>query len=162
MDILKNIKFIIFDFDGTLFDLRVDWDRLRQYLKASTDRGLGHIIQEYVDNGEEEKLKLITNMEIDGVGGRSVDPVTIDTLRNLINKGTELAIFTRNSRSVVEVSLKGTSLDGKIKIIGREDVRQQKPQPEGIDALTNLLGVQKSETILVGDTHHDIDAARNA
>ena len=47
-------------------------------------------------------------------------------------------------------------------IVGGEDVSVHKPEPEGIFKAVDSMGVTISETIYVGDSVTDADAARRA
>ncbi len=47
-------------------------------------------------------------------------------------------------------------------VIGGDDVRRQKPDPEPIFKALNLLGVKPENACFVGDTVHDIKAAKLA
>lgn len=47
-------------------------------------------------------------------------------------------------------------------IVGRDDVAKGKPHPEGINNILTKLGFFPDETIMVGDSHIDVEAAQAA
>ncbi len=47
-------------------------------------------------------------------------------------------------------------------IVGLEDVKKHKPHPDGINLALSKLGSQPQETLFVGDSAADIEAAHNA
>ena len=47
-------------------------------------------------------------------------------------------------------------------IVGREDVKSWKPNPEGLFMIQNHFGVFKEEMIFMGDSDTDIEAGKNA
>jgi len=58
------------------------------------------------------------------------------------------------------------SLNGSAKffsyILGRNHVRNMKPDPEGIFFIMNAVGAKVSETVMIGDTYVDILAGKRA
>lgn len=161
MDVLKNIKLVIFDFDGTLFDLDVEMEVVRRKLNVPPDANIGDIIQGYIVN-KDSRLDIITDAEIKSIGERRLSDDIIKVLSYLLTQHVKIGVFTRNSRRAVETVLENSHFAGQIKIVGREDVVWQKPRPDGIVQLMEQLGASKNETIVVGDTTHDIEAARSA
>lgn len=161
MDFLKNIKLVIFDFDGTLFHLEVDMGALRQELKVSADENIGDVIQVY-SSSKDNRLGIITDAEIMSIGDRQLSDDVINVLNHLVTQNIEIGVFTRNSRRAVEAVLENSHFTKQINIIGREDVVWQKPSPDGIVRLMKESEATSNETILVGDTTHDVEAARSA
>jgi len=161
MELDQNIKLLVFDFDGTLFDLEVDWDRLRQKLGISgTGQSLGALIQEYRLQKHPD-LTHVTEAELEAVKAQRLSDEVIEVLRRLHLK-YNISILTRNSRRVVEEVLKQTGLEGKIYIVGREDVEKLKPHPEGLAQILGHFKIRAQRAALVGDTYHDVEVAKNA
>lgn len=161
MDVLKNINLVIFDFDGTLFHLDVDMEDVRQKLNVSPDENIGNVIQSYIKN-DDSRLDIITEAEINSIGERRLSDDVVNILSKLIARHVRIGVFTRNSRRAVETVLENTNFTEPILIVGREDIVWQKPRPDGIVQLMERSAVISSETILVGDTTHDVEAARSA
>jgi phosphoglycolate phosphatase len=161
MDILKDIDLVCFDFDGTLFDLQIDWDNLRKELDIAEGVKIGETIQQYMDQND-PKLSIVDRIEMEAVGDSRISDENAGVIEQLSNKGLRLAIFTRNSELAVEKSLEGTDISKRITIVGREAVRRLKPDPEGINILLAKFDLKPSSAILVGDTYQDVEVARNA
>lgn len=159
MELGQDIKVVIFDFDGTLFDLNIDWDNLRTQLGiAGTDISLGELIQKY-RNEQNPELEIVTRAELNAVQGRNFPSVSMETLERLQNS-YRIAIFTRNSRQAVEALLVSTAIEKSIYIVGREDVRKLKPDPEGLTVIMHHFKAKPEEAVLVGDTYHDVKTAK--
>ncbi len=47
-------------------------------------------------------------------------------------------------------------------IIGIEDVKNVKPDPEPVLLAIEKLGVGKEDVMMIGDNYHDIEAGKNA
>lgn len=160
MDVKPRLKVVVFDFDGTLFDLPLDWQTLRADLGIKdSDKKIGDLLQEYVEQNHPD-LQKVTTSEIKAVGNHRISELIEQALCVLATQ-YKLAVFTRNSRLAVEKSLEGT-MSKDIYIVGREDVLQQKPYPEGLHKILHHYRAKPGESMLVGDTYHDIEAARAA
>jgi phosphoglycolate phosphatase len=155
-----DLKLLVFDLDGTLVHLDVDWDAVRARLDLG-DGKVGEAIQRWALAGDEERLALVTECELAAVDGRTVATDVAATLERLATRYA-LAVCTRNSRLVAERVLAATALAGRLTIVGREDVRRLKPDPEGLHLLLARHGVTPAHAALVGDTFHDVQAARAA
>lgn len=151
-----GVSALLFDFDGTLFHLPVDYAALRRELGQPPRTRIGPLLQRLVDDGDEAGLAVVTRHECAAAAAGSLTSGAADCLRS----AGRLAIVTRNSRTAVLAAL-GPLADG-IAIVGREDVRRLKPDPEGVRTALARLGVGADRAALVGDTHHDVDAARAA
>jgi phosphoglycolate phosphatase len=153
-----DLKLLVFDLDGTLIHLDVDWDGVRTRFDLGTEK-IGDAIQRWVLAGDEAPLSAVTEAELAGLGGRTLAPAVAAALERLATRYA-LAVCTRNSRRVAERALGG--LAGRVTIAGREDVRRLKPDPEGLRLLLAGHGVAPAHAALVGDTFHDVQAARAA
>ncbi len=72
-----------------------------------------------------------------------------------------LAVLSAASSTSVKKSLKNV-LGYFAYVLGSDDVRMVKPDPEGIFLIMNATGIDASETIMIGDTHADIIAGKSA
>ncbi len=166
------------DFDGTLFRLPVDVDALRAELGMEPGERLGDALQRYLDEGDTARLDTVTRHECAAVAEGEFLPGAADLLAGL--RGTPAGIVTRNSRDAVLVALGkladdlaggpvgdlasdlASDLAGGLAVVGREDVRRLKPDPEGVLAVLAGYGARPEQAVLVGDTFHDVQAARAA
>jgi phosphoglycolate phosphatase len=150
----QEVTTLIFDFDGTLFHLPVDYDGVRRDLGLAPDAKLGPLLQRFIDDGDEASLAVVTRYEVASVAAGSFAKGAPECLTG------DAAVVTRNSREAVRAAL-GPPAD-KILIVGREDVRRLKPDPDGVLLALAKLGADPASTALIGDTYHDVQAARAA
>lgn len=90
-----------------------------------------------------------------------VYPTVIETLQYLKDKGYPLAIVTTKFRKAADVGLNAFDLQKYFDVvIGLDDVKATKPDPEGILKAMSLLNVDKA--VYIGDNITDIQAGKNA
>ena len=77
-------------------------------------------------------------------------------------RGFLLAIATGKSRAGLARALKQQRLDGRFFASRCADEGFPKPHPDMLLALMERCGVEPSETLMIGDTSHDLELARNA
>ena len=161
MDFGKDLKLIVFDFDGTLHDLKLDWSEARRILGiAGKDESMGSAIDRLKREHHKEPLEALTELEEQALLRDTLAEDIKETLLDL-KKKYKIAIFSRNSSRVIKEFLKrnGVQLDA---IIGREEVNALKPNPEGLVWVMGEFKMTPGNTLLVGDTWHDLLVARAA
>lgn len=86
-----------------------------------------------------------------------------EAIRALYEEDYKLAVVSTKMYDVIMKGLKLTGLDKYFQVvIGLDQVKEAKPDPEGIEMALALLGSEASEAIMVGDNFHDIYAGKNA
>jgi HAD superfamily hydrolase (TIGR01509 family) len=158
MELNQGIKLVVFDFDGTLFDLDIDWGKLTKVIGAPAGSSLGEVIQKY-NKQKHPKLDMVTQAEVDAARKKNLRPSAVTTLKYLLGNGYHVAIFSRNSREAIFTAFKGFGLMDKIYVVGREDVVNLKPHTEGLDKILRQFDCAAKQAVLVGDTYHDAEAA---
>ncbi|ONI72642.1 hypothetical protein ALI144C_42240 [Actinosynnema sp. ALI-1.44] len=156
---LTAVRTVLFDFDGTLFHLPVDAAAMRADLGLAAGDKIGDALQRYIDGGDQAQLDVVTRHERESVAAGEFTPGAVDALKRL-RVTHDVAIVTRNSRHAVTDAL-GDVAEGLF-IVGREDVKRLKPDSEGIDTILAHFGADPAESVLVGDTFHDVEAAHAA
>jgi HAD superfamily hydrolase (TIGR01549 family) len=92
---------------------------------------------------------------------------TIFFINNLelfgVPKEIKLAIFSLNTRKTIINSLTLAKINNKFDyIIGREDIRKWKPNPDGLLRIRDHYGIKKNEMIYFGDLQKDLKTGKNA
>jgi pyrophosphatase PpaX len=84
-------------------------------------------------------------------------------LTSLKSEGKKLALVTTSLRPNLDLVMRSHGVEALFDVIvTSEDVKKHKPDPESINMAIERLGVDKSRTIMLGDTSHDLQAAQNA
>lgn len=178
----RKIKAVIFDFDGTLAILNIDFLSLREKIfelikyynvekEKIKERYLLEIIDEVYqilfkrDKIEAEKFyetanEVLYEFEVKGAKEGALFPNTIETLRYLRNKGIKIGIVTRNCEEAVKKVFPEIEKYCDI-FISRDYIHKVKPHPEHLNKVIDVLGVRAGESIMVGDHIIDIVAGKN-
>lgn len=91
-----------------------------------------------------------------------VMPCAKEAIRAL-SKKYAVAVLTDSRLSLTEQWLEDTGIKKYLKcIVGEEQLKNKKPHPEGLLLIAKKLGVEPREMLYVGDSAHDIMAAKNA
>lgn len=78
-------------------------------------------------------------------------------------RGSELVVITNKPRPFAEPLLdKLGILDRFVLVVGGECLPEKKPHPMPMLHVANLLGVEPDAMLMVGDSRHDVGAARAA
>ena len=177
----ENKKVIIFDLDGTIVNLDVDWHQLKMLLSARYSKlyeeekyefdhisaCLDHVVEKKDEIELENFFKLIQDYEMKNINNNKVIEETIFFINNLelfsVLKRTKLAIFSLNTRKAIIASLKSANIFEKFDfIVGREDLRKWKPHPLGLFRIKDYFNVNKEEMVYFGDLEKDIKTGNNA
>ncbi|KKK44699.1 hypothetical protein LCGC14_0597450 [marine sediment metagenome] len=174
----KNI--IVFDLDGTIVRLSVDWMSLKEklyndykkiYSENCSFESISTCLSKLVEKGDEEVLgnffEIIRQYELVNIYDNQPIKETIFFINNLeifgLDKSVKLAILSLNTRKTIVTSLKLANISYKFDyIIGREDVRNWKPDPEGLLRIQDFYKVKKEEMIYFGDLKKDILTGKSA
>ncbi len=177
----KGKRLIIFDLDGTIIKLNVDWRSLKErlnkrYSKLYSDEDCGfssisRCLNEIVKREDNEELlnffDIIRERELEGIEGSKIIDEAVYFIKNIekfeLNPDVNIAIMSLNTHSTVENALKYAGvLEHVDYIIGREDVRKWKPNPEGLLKIQQKFNVEKGEIIYLGDMNKDLETGKRA
>lgn len=153
----KAIKGVIFDFDGTLFDLEVDWRLLNKTLNEKF--GIKSLTNPFPDNIKNDVIDAIGVFEKKGIE-QGVSLVDSQDVLEKLSKEYIIAVTSRNNRATVKDGLKKMGFKKPIEVVGREDVTLPKPHPEALKLTLDKIGLQPGQVVVVGDTTHDLEAAK--
>ncbi len=85
-----------------------------------------------------------------------------DMLDDLKKQGYRLAVATGKSRAGLDRAIGEAGLDGYFDASRTADETYSKPHPAMLIELTGQLGEPMERTVMIGDTTHDLQMARNA
>ena len=140
-----NIELVIFDLDGTLTNLKVDWGKLRTAKKHERD------------------WETIERYELANIDQAEPIERNVVCVKGLRESGCRLAICSSNMYETVVQSLKILGIRDCFEIIvGGDNVNNQKPDPEGLDTIVKILGVAKDKTLFIGNNWKDEEAGKRA
>jgi len=102
-------------------------------------------------------------IELEAIDGACILDGVVETLEMLKNRGVKIGIITRSCREYAIRVIDKFGLQNVIDAVAaRDDVLRPKPAAEHPRYLMKILGVNPSETALVGDHLMDVLCAENA
>lgn len=85
------------------------------------------------------------------------------TLAALSERGIAMAVCTNKPERFVAPLLRALDIDGYFgALLGGDSLAQRKPHPEPLLHLARQFGCAVEDCLMVGDSRHDVDAARAA
>jgi phosphoglycolate phosphatase len=182
--LLKDIKAFLFDFDGTLAELRIDFASLRRevlllaegfglenpvlpspgYLLELTGSLRDQVALRHPGKAHlffQQAMSLIDAREQEAARPENLFPFTKQVLGFLLQADYRVAVLSRNSGpSILRVF---PDLHRYCHIfLPREAVARPKPDPEHVRAAVENLGVAPQQTVMVGDHTLDIRCGQQA
>lgn len=185
------IKAIIFDFDGVLFDSEPLHFQACNEVFSKLDFSLSYdtYLQKYVGLSDTEMFPLIlagrgfnlTTNEITNLIHEKINCYqkiilqnenlsciqgVLEFLKSAQKWTAQFAIYSGSTRQEIEAALSKLE-QGYLKsyfsvIITKEDVNKGKPSPEGYLKTATQLQVLPQECLVIEDTPHGIESAKNA
>lgn len=172
---------LVFDWDGTLMDSEAHivacmHDAMQSLsldpLPAARVRGIiGLGMQEAIRNLYPEAderfmghfAKAYRESFMAGAGeGQRLFPDVHDVLEELESVGYLLAVATGKGRAGLDLVLQQTGLVRRFHATRCADESFSKPHPAMLEELMAFCGVDRQETLMIGDTTFDLEMARNA
>jgi HAD superfamily hydrolase (TIGR01549 family) len=179
---MKEIKLIILDFDGTLSDtadliIRTMQATIKELgLPSRTDKECGdmiglrlieipHVL--FPECGDISELYASTYRrlfhEFNTDGAVTLYPNVMETLMELKRRGKTLTIASSRSHASLAEYIENLGLSDIISyILGADDVKEGKPNPEAIFKTLERFDFDTDEAIMIGDTVFDINMGINA
>ncbi len=154
-----SLDTFIFDLDGTLIELNLDFDEIRRTVGVR-DRYILEAILRLDEDERREKLEILKDFEIRAASTAKLMPYAKEVLRLLDDLGLKKGIVTRNCRESVEIVINRFGLDVDF-VITREDAKP-KPSPEPILLALKLARSKPDTAVVVGDYEFDLIAGRKA
>jgi phosphoglycolate phosphatase len=158
---------VVYDLDGTLVRLAVDWDATRRDVAGRLrDAGVavdGDSLWDLLERGQAEgygDLVEETIAEHERAGARTAERLpTADELPRHVPVG----VCSLNAESACRIALAEHGLAESVEtVVGRDTVSTHKPDPEPLRTAIDALGATPGETLFVGDTERDARTADRA
>lgn len=175
-----QMRAVLWDLDGTLIDsialivasfrhtyaTHVGGDDSSIDWVAGIGRPLSDQLAEYARDAAELEAMIATYVEHNLTHhDRMAKPFegAADTVRALHAEGIEQAIVTGKRRRGTTYGVRLLGVEDVLTTwVCADDVERGKPDPEGVLRALELLEVDASEAIFVGDSPHDMEAGRRA
>lgn len=176
----KRFDLLVFDWDGTLLDSAGaiveaiqaacrDLDLpapSEQRARHVIGLGLGDALRHAVPDLPEEHYPRMVERYRHHYLGRDHELQLFDGISELIAEldgaGFALAVATGKSRLGLDRSLKTSGLGGYFRSTRCADECFSKPHPQMLQELMAELSVPAERTLMIGDTTHDLQMAKNA
>ncbi|BDQ34302.1 haloacid dehalogenase [Pseudodesulfovibrio portus] len=180
---LAKLDAVIFDFDGTLADVPLDFDLMKTRIAALGEVFLGErpvpdgkpalewleeLVQRVMklDEAEGKEFRsrgqlVITAMELDAARDGALFPFTRPALDTLGRKGVAAGVITRNITAAVKVVFPDIEECTRV-FIPREDAPLVKPDPAHLFQALEKVGADPGRSLMVGDHPMDVETAKRA
>lgn len=178
----KRLQTVVFDFDGTLAELHLDFGMMKQRIALLAAEWL-HIVLtpmlpvlEWLDllegeiravdgpGAEEFRLRakqLILGMELVAARNGALFPFTRGLLRRLEGMGIHTAIITRNCAEAVGIVFPDLHQYCTC-FLARDHVLRVKPDPEHLRRALEHFGTSPAASLMVGDHPLDVQTGKRA
>lgn len=174
-------KAVIFDFDYTLGDTtggivqsvnyalenlgyaRKSVSEIKRTVGTSLEETFA-VLAEFRDKVQAERFKTLFREKADEVMTESAELYDrVPEILRELHKTRKIGIVSTKFHYRIEAILRKFSVEDAVDvIIGGEDVKNEKPAPEGLLKAISALEIPKSETLYVGDSLVDAQTAQNA
>jgi HAD superfamily hydrolase (TIGR01509 family) len=176
------IKAIIFDMDGVLMDTRKAYFKAARklfeevYRKKITRKEyegmfgredtymIAHFLKKYKLKGDVKELRLKKRemVQLEEKGSLKLFPGAKQLVMKL-SKDYKLALASSTWKAIVRNALEQFGMRKYFRVIvGKEDVKKHKPDPEPYLVTAKKLGVRPSECAVVEDSIAGVEAAKRA
>jgi len=178
---IKTLRAILFDFDGTLVELPVNYSRMRKKLRVlfnkynvssefkplipSVERCLSVLKRKGIPNGGIEKVRkaaydIMDGEELFAIKSSRLMLGSKEVLNFAKKRGIKIVVFTRNCSRCVNAVFKKYNFPKPDLIASRDKVKMLKPDKEHINYVLKKLRLSNEDCIIIGDSFHDVEAGK--
>ena len=166
---------VIYDLDGTLTHLQVDWGQVREDVAAKfrvrdidvADASLWELLERAEarrdeDAGLDQLARAVeeTIAEHERDGARRSDRLPA---ADELPLDVPVGVCSLNCEAACRIALELHGIDSDVQVIvGRDTVERYKPDPEPLLYAARQLGAEPTQTLFVGDSERDEIAAGRA
>ena len=176
----KRFDLLVFDWDGTLMDSArciaeslqsacrdcghaVPSDRDARYvIGLGLDDAMAHVLPGVDRSAYAPVVERYRHHFLIRDSGTTLFPGVAEMLQHLHDRGHKLAVATGKTRRGLDRALEQTGLAARFHATRCADESRSKPHPEMLHWLMKRFDVTPERTLMVGDTSHDMEMARNA
>jgi phosphoglycolate phosphatase len=175
-----NVDTVVFDFDGTLARLNINFTEMRNSVMrliasyGAPAQDFAHLFAlEMIDAGRrwislhgtdgndffEKACLLIRDIELAGARKGELVPGVREMLSSLKARGIKTAVVTRNCRDALVVLF--PDIDSHVgAVVTRESTPKVKPQPEHLLIALGKISADQRRAAMVGDHPMDIEVGK--
>jgi phosphoglycolate phosphatase len=179
----EKVQAMVFDFDGTLAELRLDFAEMKRRLSGLAESYLSRALPEPVvpalewsemlralieesdtDCAEEFRYRaneLVVRMELESAHRGCLFPFTRPILRLLGRRGIRTAIITRNCEAAVRVVFNDMD-EFCTTFLARDHVPRVKPDPDHLFRALKKTKANPAGALIVGDHPLDVQTGKRA
>jgi HAD superfamily hydrolase (TIGR01549 family) len=150
---------ILFDMDGTLIDLVLDFPRIRREMGIG-DRPILEGLAELAEDLRPAAAAVLERHEAFAAESCTLSRGCRELLQWIAQRGIGLAMITRNSQRSAAMVVRRHELPIDV-LITREHCAF-KPSPDPLHLACQRLGVTASQAWMVGDGQYDVEAGHAA
>jgi phosphoglycolate phosphatase-like HAD superfamily hydrolase len=163
---IDDYETFVFDLDGTLVRLEVDWDAVVDDVAATLREhgvdppgSLWGMLEAADNNGHRSVIEeVISAYERDGAAVSTRLPAANTVPAAPVGVG----VCSLNSESACRIALSEHGLDRIEAVVGRDTVPTEKPDPLPLLETIDRLDGDPSGTLFIGDTDRDATTAEHA
>jgi phosphoglycolate phosphatase len=178
-----SVDTVVFDFDGTLAKLNIDFNQMRRVIAELVSRyGVDHqdlkhmYVLEMINETaailqndsprksktfKEEAYRIVEDIEVEAAGTGELFEGTKKLLTTLREHSVRSGIITRNCARAVRIIFPDIS-SFCTAVVCRDHVRRVKPHPEQLNLALSRLDASPGRSLMIGDHPLDIETGHNA
>ncbi len=176
----QRFELIVFDWDGTLMDSAAmivasvqaaardlglaapSEERARHIIGLGLGEALRHALPDLPEAHYPELVARYRHHYLSRDHELSLFPGAAELVQELAERGYRLGVATGKSRLGLNRALAQTGLDGFFHATRCADECHSKPHPQMLLELMETFGIAPEQTLMIGDTTHDLMMAQNA